>query len=197
MSARSGDRPSLRAALLDPASQDRVALAAAASASFPVLFAPTHVDQTLCVDGGAVNNAPIAYVLRSLDSSGRDRTRRPDVDTVVVVTTESPAVVPVTNLGGTALAGRVASALINERIAYDLARALQANARYEALQRALDGVSEPQKEEILRAAGCWPIRLYLIQPSRPLEGNALSGFFNRGFRAAYVDAGLKATLRRL
>ncbi len=184
-------------ALVDPARRDSVALAAAASASFPVVFAPTHVERTPCIDGGAVNNAPISYVLRGLDASGHDRSQRPDVDTVVVITTESPVVAPVTELGGTALAGRVASALIDERIAYDLARALDTNARYEALERALDGVPEPQKQAVLRAAGCWPIQVYLIQPSSPLQGNSFSGFFDRDLRKSYVDAGSQATLRRL
>jgi hypothetical protein len=91
----------------------------------------------------------------------------------------------------------MASALIDERIAYDLAQALATNARYEALQKALQGAPETQKESVFAAAGCWPIKLYLVQPDGALEGGSFSGFLSRDLRAKYVAAGKGAILRPL
>src|SRR5262249_49674551 len=47
---------------------ERVIDAALASACFPVVFEPQHLKNLgLCVDGGAVNNAPISYALDNED----------------------------------------------------------------------------------------------------------------------------------
>jgi len=185
-------------ALVDAAGRRRIAHAAAASATFPALFVPTAFDGSPCIDGGAVNNAPLSYVLRDPKTTPRgDRTKKPDVDTVVVVTAESAQLQKVIKLGGDALAARVASALIDERIAYDLAQTVETNARYESLRSALEGITETQKEKILAAAGCWPVKLYLVQPGAPLEGDAFSGFLHKDLRQGYVDAGRNASLRQL
>src|SRR5436190_1517846 len=54
----------------------RLITAVTASAAFPLLFSPVDVDPVgPCVDGGAVNNAPVSY---GLDS--------PEVTRVIVVT---------------------------------------------------------------------------------------------------------------
>lgn len=45
----------------EPERLERLAQAATASATFPGLFAPEFVDHLPCVDGGAVNNAPISH----------------------------------------------------------------------------------------------------------------------------------------
>ena len=169
------------AQLVDPEQWGRLATAAAASATFPGLFSPTSFDGAPCIDGGAVNNAPIAYVLED----------PPDVETVVVVTTESPEIPAEASLGGPALVARAASALINERIAYDLTQALKVNEQYQAVARALDaaGVSAETKDRVLQATGYRPVDLWLVQPDRPLPGDAFSGFLHRDQRSAYIDAG--------
>jgi predicted acylesterase/phospholipase RssA len=171
-------------ALVDPAQWDRLATAAAASATFPGLFSPTSFDGAPCVDGGAVNNTPISYVLED----------PPEVDTVVVVTTEPPEAPKGADLGGLALVARAASAVINERIAYDLTQALKVNERYQAVARALDagGVSAEAKVRVLDATGYRLIKLYLVQPDEPLPGDAFSGFLHRDQRSAYIAAGERA-----
>jgi predicted acylesterase/phospholipase RssA len=185
-----------------------LAKAAAASATFPILFAPTlFADRhgtrpNPCIDGGAVNNAPISYVLREPKSDGRraDRAEEPDIKSVIVVTTESPKMEWKKDLGGLALASRVASALIDERIAYDLAEVLETNARHEKLKKALDALRIPESRErnsIIKAAGCWPINLYLVHPNSPLPGDAFSGFLEPGQRRQYVELGGQAKMIQL
>jgi predicted acylesterase/phospholipase RssA len=167
--------------IVDPSQWARIANAAAASASLPLLFSPTSFDAAPCIDGGVVNNAPISYVLRD-----------PNVDTVVVVATESPTKAKVASLAWPAVGGRIASALINERIAHDLGVAHKANARYRAIVAALDAdpaVSEETRKRVLLATGRRLIKLYLVQPESPLPGDAFSGFFHRDQRTAYVEAG--------
>jgi predicted acylesterase/phospholipase RssA len=174
--------------IVDSANWKRIANAAAASATFPGLFSPTSFDGAPCIDGGAVNNAPISHVLEE-----------PDVDTVVVVTTESPIIPQEASLGGTALIARIAAALINERIAYDLTQAKKVNEQYRAIARALDdaGVSSGAKNDVLKATGMRPIALYLVQPGEPLPGDAFSGFRDRDQRVACIAAGRKASMVRL
>ncbi len=175
--------------IVDSANWRRIANAAAASATFPGLFSPTSFDGAPCIDGGAVNNAPISHVLEA----------PPDVDTVVVVTTESPTIPQEASLGGTALVARIAAALINERIAYDLTQAKKVNEQYKAIARALDdaGVSSSAKTDVLKATGMRPIVLYLVQPDEPLPGDAFSGFRYRDQRIECVEAGRSASMIRL
>jgi predicted acylesterase/phospholipase RssA len=163
----------------------RIANAAAASATFPGLFSPTSFDGAPCIDGGAVNNAPISHVLDN-----------PNVDTVVIVTTESPKIPQKASLGGAALVSRVAAALINECIAYDITEAQKVNARYKAIAGALDAaaVSADTKARVLDASGYRLIQLYLVQPENPLPGDSFSGFLHRDQRMAYVEAGEHASI---
>ena len=172
--------------IVDPDSWHVIANAAAASATFPGLFSPTRIDGAQCIDGGAVNNTPISYVL---DAS--------DVDTVVIVTTESPTVPKDGSLGGTALLARVASALIHERIACDVRAAQKANGRYEAVARALEGAPVETRDRVLEALAYRPIALYLVQPETALPGDAFSGFSRRDQRSAYLLAGEQAPMVRL
>jgi NTE family protein len=173
--------------LLDRGAWPRIAKAAAASASFPVLFAPTDFEGSACIDGGAVNNAPISHVLDDAD-----------VDAVVVVTTESP-VVPTLKLDGADIAARIASAIINERVAYDLTQAKKDNARYAKVADVLarSGAGDAVSRNVLAALGFRPLDLFLVQPTEPLPGDAFSGFRDKAQRVAYVDAGKRARLTRI
>jgi hypothetical protein len=184
--------------LVDPTQWKTLANAAAASATFPGLFAPTSYDGSPCIDGGAVNNSPISYLLRDPRSTGPGaKTGEPDVKTVVLVTTEFSKVTPTRDVGGVALVSRIASALIDERIAYDLAQAKKVNQRYDNLDsvlRSIPGISLADRRRVLEAAHCWPVALYVIQPNEPLEGDAFSGFLNEKQRREYVEAGKKARI---
>jgi NTE family protein len=169
--------------LLDRTAWPRIANAAAASAAFPALFSPTLFDGAPCVDGGAVNNTPISHVLSD-----------DDVDAVVVTTTESDTIPSKASLGGTALVARIASALIDERIAYDLSQAQKDNARFVKVQAALKDAAVPNEKQklVLDALGYKRIGLYLVQPNAPLPGDAFSGLSNQSERIACIDAGKQA-----
>jgi NTE family protein len=173
---------------IDPAKWPEIANAAVASATFPGIFAPTKADAAggaPCIDGGAVNNAPISYVLK--DSQ---------VGRVVVVTSESSQVEVKPDFGGTDLVAKVADAIVHERIAYDLVTAHKANKRYEAIGRALDesNVSPDAKARVLLASGYRPVELYLVHPDPPLAGDGFSGFFDRAQRNSYIEAGERAPM---
>src|SRR5579872_88446 len=112
----------------DPARWEAIATAAAASASFPGLFSPTFIDQDPCVDGGAVNNAPISYLIDQESTIG----------SVITITAQplSPGPLPAA-LGGANLVSHLADALTNERLSRDLLRAQKTNARLQAVEEAM------------------------------------------------------------
>jgi predicted acylesterase/phospholipase RssA len=168
---------------VNPDRWSQIATVAAASATFPGVFAPTLVDGSPCVDGGAVNNTPIAFVLDD-----------PSVRRIVVVTSEPGRVLEATEFGGPALVSRIAEILINERVSNDIATATKTNARLDAVVRALDSTAaSPQtKAAVLGALGWRKLALTVIQPDQELGGNSFSGFFDRALREAYVEAGERA-----
>jgi NTE family protein len=168
-----------------------IANAAVASATFPGVFSPTKAiaaGGVPCVDGGAVNNAPISYVIRD-----------PQVQKVVVVTSESSQLEAKPDFGGADLVAKVTDALIHERVASDLVAAHKANKRYEALARELSvsGVPAAVKARVLLASGYRIVDLYLVRPDPPLVGDAFSGFFSRARRSSYVEAGQGAAMIRI
>jgi predicted acylesterase/phospholipase RssA len=174
---------------LDSAMWSEIATCAAASASFPGLFSPTMLDGLPCVDGGAVNNAPISYLLDD-----------PQVQTVIVITTESFARLPPTAApGGADLVAKLADILINERIAHDLGQAQRTNSLLHKVTSALDstGASAQTRAAVLEALGWRDLRLILVFPDPPLPGTSLSAFSNRDLRRAYIEAGRVAAEKAL
>ena len=96
---------------LRPGAIERVYRTVAASAAFPFLFTPVHL-QNLgpCVDGGAVNNAPLSAA--------------PDSDRIILVSaTPAYAPTPPPRLAGIPLAVTLSQILIEERLVRDLQRA--------------------------------------------------------------------------
>jgi NTE family protein len=165
---------------LDRAMWSEIATTAAASASFPGLFSPTILDGLPCVDGGAVNNAPISCLLDD-----------PQVQTVIVVTTEPHALPPEAEPAGAALIAKLADILINERIAHDLGQAHRTNALLRSVTSALDSTSATSETRaaVLGALGWRDLRLILVCPDPPLQGTSLSAFADRELRRAYIEAG--------
>ncbi len=168
---------------LDPGRWVDIATAAAASATFPGVFAPTMLGGEAYVDGGAVNNAPISYVLDD-----------PAVRRVLIVTTESTAPEGTLASGGMDLIGKLADILINERVSQDLAAARKTNAILERVRAALQatGASEPTTTRVLDALGWRELDLVLVRPEPALAGTAFSAFFDQGLRRDYIDAGERA-----
>jgi predicted acylesterase/phospholipase RssA len=173
---------------VDSAMWPEIATCAAASASFPGLFSPTVLDGLPCIDGGAVNNAPISCLLDD-----------PQVQTVIVITSESLASAPTPELGGAELVAKLADILINERIAHDLAMAERTNTLLRSVTSALDSTSATPETRagVLGALGWRDLRLILVCPDTPLPGTALSAFADRNLRQAYIEAGRVAARKVL
>jgi predicted acylesterase/phospholipase RssA len=174
--------------ILQRANWPHIARAAAASATFPVVFAPTLLDAGPCVDGGVVNNAPISYVID--DASVRR---------VIVITSEAPVLARATQLGGLNLIGRVVDIAINERVAHDMSVAKKTNDRLRAVRAALGstGASPATTQAVVDALGWRELDLVLVHPDPALRGTSFSGFFCRKLRQQYIDAGARAAKRAL
>ncbi len=158
-----------------------VVMATMASAAFPLLFTPVHLDGIgYCVDGGAVNNTPVSY---GLDS--------PEVRRVIVVTDNARQLVDQAPPRGFELVGRVLEMLVNERLVRDLVQSRKVNeklARVESLTRSW-GLSKAQRAELREALGWRAVELIEIRPEQPLAGTPFSGLADRGLREQYIDAG--------
>ncbi len=167
----------------------RLVTAVTASAAFPLLFSPVEVEGVgLCVDGGAVNNAPVSY---GLDS--------PEVTRVIVVTDSPRRLHDDEPPRGLDIIGRLAEMLVNERLFRDLAQSQKANEKLARIQALADqwGLSLEQRAELERAIGWRAVDLVQIRPDRPLEGTSFSGLHDRNLRARYIEQGRIAAARVL
>jgi len=174
----------------DPARWDAIATAAAASASFPGLLSPTLVDGGPCVDGGAVNNAPISYLLDNESA----------IASVITITAQPLTPVAVSpTLGGANLISHLADVLTNERLSRDLLQAQKTNARLQAVEDAMTraNVSAEAAKAIRMALGWRHLSQTLICPDLPLPGTSFAGFGNAQLRAAYITAGIEAAEKAL
>jgi len=174
----------------DPARWDAIATAAAASASFPGLFSPTLVGGDPCVDGGAVNNAPISYLLD--DESA--------IESVITITAQPrvPGPLPAP-LGGSNLISHLAEVLTNERLSRDLLQADKTNARLQAVEDVMNklNVSAEAAKAIKAALGWRYLGQTLICPATSLPGTSFAGFGDAKLRAGYIAAGVEAAEKAL
>jgi NTE family protein len=162
--------------------------AAAASGAFPGVFVPVELPGVgACVDGGAVNNAPIK---EAIGDGEIDR---------VVVATPHPLVAGVSPVGegGLELLGRIADILINERLFRDLREAEAVNQQLAALERLHgEGIIDGRQLEAVRRAVDLAqkrvLEIVQVRPPRELSGNPFSAFFSRKLREEYVEAGRQA-----
>lgn len=176
---------------------ERVYLAAAASAALPGAFSPVELeDLGPCVDGGAVDNAPIKHALHG------DRPGDLPVDTVLVITPEPARHVEehdrVASLRGIELAARLADVLINERLYRDLKEAYEVNRLVCSLRAA--PLDDEARADLLSAIGlpnAREVKIVEVRPEEALEGHFLSGFFAPELRIQYLAQGRDAALRVL
>jgi predicted acylesterase/phospholipase RssA len=169
--------------------RERLFRTALASAAFPVLFAPVEVPEVgLCIDGGAVNNAPVRLALSGAGS----------VDRIIVVSPEPLVSRPPVPLSGLNLVGHVAEILINERLYRDLHEAASVNDSLNKLDRLKsEGVPADAIERVKRELGWKPLEIVQIRPNKPLEGNAFEAFGKAALRDAYIKAGREAAQETL
>lgn len=171
--------------------------AATASAAFPVVFSPVELPGLgPCIDGGTVNNTPIAHALESPDGSPPDASQ-PDaspIDAIVVVSTSVEDATAPAELHGLGLIGHLAEMLIDERLYRDLHEAADVNRRLAALDQlvATGQLTAAQRALVVDAIG-WTgrrqLELVRIRPVDEIPGNAFSGFFDRDVRADLLEAG--------
>ncbi|MEO6777231.1 MAG: patatin-like phospholipase family protein [Kofleriaceae bacterium] len=164
--------------------------AATASSAFPLVFAPVTLDGLgPCVDGGAVNNTPIARAL--------DGPLGTEIDTIVVIATSVELRTgPPPEVHGLSLASHLGSMLIGERLYRDLRATEAANAslaRLTALVAA--GVLDRAQLDHVLAALDWtgrrPVQIIQIRPVEELAGSSFSGFFEPALRAEHITAGVE------
>ncbi|MCU0658476.1 MAG: patatin-like phospholipase family protein [Polyangiaceae bacterium] len=156
----------------------QVVQAATASATFPGLFVPEPVEEVPCVDGGAVNNAPISYAIED-----------PTIERVIVVSPQPPQPPAPSTLGGFDLLGHLVDILINERLHRDLQLAHRINHRLGLLEQAMEGLPAERRGAILGALGWRRLQVLEVRPLEALPGNALTGFWDKDARARYHEAG--------
>jgi predicted acylesterase/phospholipase RssA len=167
--------------------RDRVVEAALASAAFPFVFQPVCVDPVgRCIDGGAVNNAPIKWAV------GGEIGDELDAILVIAPTPERALCAP-EDLRGRRLISQAASMLINERLYRDLREAERINTQLARLEELGQGaLTQVQLDQVKTALG-WTnmkqVRILQIRPLEPLGGTAFSGFASRPLRKRYVEAG--------
>lgn len=168
-----------------------VVRAAVASAAFPGLMVPVHVDRVgQCVDGGLVANVPLSEALTA-----------PPIDRVFVVN-PSPRIEAGPQSRGLALASDWVEIAVGERVNRDLNEVDLFNRQLAALDRLCDAgfLTNWQCEQLRRDLGLngrRRVEVVSIVPDEPLPGNLLSGFGDRGLRAEYVARGREAASRAL
>jgi NTE family protein len=174
--------------------RDRMINAALASSAFPLVFVPVDVEVEHpqrkvqlgpCIDGGAVNNAPVKWAMGGAIGD--------QIDAILVIA-PTPVVEPrPAYVRGVKLIDQVASMLVNERLYRDLREAERVNQRLAALEALKhQGLSEDQLTKVKDALG-WTsmkqIGIVEIRPRVPLEGNAFSAFFSKTRRKDYIQIG--------
>jgi NTE family protein len=167
---------------------DRVMTTAAASAAFPVLYAPVDLPGLgPCVDGGLVANTPIGYAYG--DDDGHT------IDGILVVSpTPAFAEAPRGLLRGGRLVAHILDMVFSEWLYQDLRGSRIGNDRLRGLETLAKrkGWPEAELDEVREALG-WDRRHVLpivaIRPSMPLPGSLFGGFRSRAMREEYIAVG--------
>jgi predicted acylesterase/phospholipase RssA len=163
---------------------DRIFQVVAAACSFPGIFAPVDLPGLgPCIDGGAVNNAPIAYALSESN-----------VKRVIMAVPYPSIMPPPKSLSGVALLTHLAEILIHERLYRDLNEAQTVNQDYDDLQKLVaNGVITPEQLlEIEKVLIVRKVEITEIRPRESLKGTPFTGFFKKEARARLIDEGRKA-----
>ncbi len=163
---------------------DKVFNVVSAACAFPGLFQPVIIPGLgACVDGGAVNNAPIKYALEESD-----------VNRVLMPVPYPEIMKPGDWKSGLSLINHLAAILINERLYRDLKNAQAINLKADKLNELLkDGVlSKEQFEKIKAILFIRNVEVTEIRPSTELKVSPFSGFFKKQDRINLIQAGREA-----
>jgi predicted acylesterase/phospholipase RssA len=161
--------------------------AVCASSAVPGVFVPVEASiagrVAPCLDGGAVNNAPLKHAL------GPAR----DVARVFVISPFPRVLDGVPNLQGVELAAHLGDVLISERLFRDLREAHSVNLALARLEAALH---QPEHRAAALEALGWTgrrrVEIVEIRPPTPLPGGAFDGLLSHDLRLKYIAAGEQA-----
>jgi predicted acylesterase/phospholipase RssA len=160
-----------------------------AACAFPGLFAPVEIKGLgPCVDGGAVNNAPIGYALQENDI------------TDILMPVPFPELIPpTTTKHGLGFLNHLIEILINERLFRELKNANSVNEDVNALTSLVSKgiITSKQLEIIKQTLRIRHVQITEIRPEQTLCGNPFSGFFSKSARTKMVDEGRSAALKIL
>lgn len=161
----------------------------AAACAFPGLFAPVHLPGLgYCVDGGAVNNAPVEYALDEGDI-GR-----------IIMAVPFPRLMPKPKpRHGVGLAFHMAQILINERLYRELRNAHNLNLHLGALDELAKNkkISPKHLKNVRSVLPFRPVQIIEVRPARPLGGTVFTGFTDPDMRKKWIAEGRKAAHRHL
>jgi predicted acylesterase/phospholipase RssA len=157
---------------------DDIAGHAIASAAIPFVFSPVRLDGTAYVDGGVVDNAPIAWALHE------DQ----EIEDLIVVTSDPRVAARPAHITPFPLVS-VIDVVVRERLTRDLLEAYSFNAELEKL--AALGVD---MERVRRQLKWRRLKIVEVRPPHETAGNFLSGFFFKSQRVDNWEAGRTAAL---
>ena len=160
-----------------------------AACAFPGLFNPVEIpDLGACVDGAAVNNAPIRYALSESD-----------VNRVIMPITYPALMPPGDWKRGLGLFNHLVEILINERLYRDLREAQQVNRDADRLQKMVDDgtFTESDVNKIKDLLDIRNVEITAIRPRENLKCSPFSGFFSRENRRELIEAGRLAARETL
>ena len=167
-----------------PARLEKVYNVVAAACALPALFKPVEIPGLgFCVDGGAVNNAPIKY---ALEESGVSR---------IIMPVPFPAVMPHGDWkSGVGLVNHMLEILINERLYRDLKEATTVNEEIEKLKELTSNgtISQDQFETVVNALKIRSVEITQVRPKENFKSSPFAGFFNRDARVKLIEAGYNA-----
>ncbi len=168
---------------------EKVFKVVSAACAFPGLFQPVEIEGLgACVDGGAVNNAPIAYALEESDVNR------------VIMPVPCP---PVMETGdwkrGLNLLNHLIAILINERLFRDLKQAHKTNHEVDKLKKLVDEgfITETQLERIKTELFMRNVEITEVRPTQDFTGSPFSGFFSKQNRIKLIEAGRQAARETL
>lgn len=163
---------------------EKVFTVVSAACAFPGLFQPVEIPGLgPCVDGGAVNNAPIAYALEESD-----------VNRVLMPVPFPGIMKPGDWKSGLGLLNHLVAILINERLYRDLKSAQTINFKTDKLnQLAKEGfLTEEQLIKIKAILLVRNVEVTEIRPSEEFKISPFSGFFKKQDRINLIRAGRDA-----
>lgn len=155
-----------------------------AACAFPGLFQPVTIKGLgACLDGGAVNNAPIRYALEESD-----------VNRVIMPVPFPRIMEPKNWKHGLNMLGHLVAILINERLYRDLKNAQTINKESNKLNQMMKDkiITRDQLEKIKATLEIRNVEITEIRPLQNLKASPFTGFFIKNDRINLIEAGRKA-----